>query len=394
VKTATLLDEIEAFARERCAGLDSAHDALHVSRVLANARLLVHAEQAAGAEVDAFVVEAACWLHDVVQLPKGSGPSGESARQSAAVARAFLTERGVDHAAIDGITHAVEAHSYSGGMKPATIEAAILQDADRLDALGAVGIARLWVTGVGLGGTLHHDSDPAGVGRELDDRAYGLDHIERKLLRLPATMNTASGRSEAERRAEYVRQYRSEFLRELGVDGDSSAAPTRRARLRNMHDHATSETASLLERMIADGAIEAEMIEPGVPTPTVPDAAKALGVEERQIIKSLLFSAKSGDVVLAVLSGASRVNRQRLRDVSGLRGLEMAAPSVVLERTGYPAGGTPPVGHVNPLNVVVDAGIQDLPVVFGGGGRIDSLLRITPHEIVRVTNATLAPIAD
>jgi uncharacterized protein len=212
-----LLSEIEAFARERCADHDTAHDALHLSRVMANARLLADAERAASVSVDSFVVEAACWLHDVVQLPKGTGPAGESARQSAAIARTFLADRGVDPARIDAIAHVVEAHSYSGGMRPATIEAAILQDADRLDALGAVGIARLWVTGVSLGGALHHDHDPAGTARELDDRAFSLDHIERKLLRLPATMNTASGRSEAQRRAEYVRQYRDEFLRELGV---------------------------------------------------------------------------------------------------------------------------------------------------------------------------------
>lgn len=161
-----------------------------------------------------------------------------------------------------------------------------------------------------------------------------------------------------------------------------------------MSERETRESTSLLERMIKDGSIDAEMIEPGVPTPTVPDAAKALGVEERQIIKSLLFTAKSGEVVLAILSGASRVSRQRLREASGLVGIELADPSIVLERTGYPAGGTPPVGHVSPLNVIVDTGMLDLPVVFGGGGRVDSLLRITPQEIVRVTNATLAPIAD
>ncbi len=217
----TLLREIEEFARGACTDHDTAHDALHLSRVLANARLLAEVERAAGANVDTFVVEAACWLHDIVQLPKGTGPSGESARRSAAVAREFLAERGAEPARIDAIAHAVEAHSYSGGMQPATIEAAILQDADRLDALGAVGLARLWVTGVSLGGALHHDSDPAGTARELDDRAFSLDHIERKLLRLPATMNTDSGRIEAERRAEYVRQYRNEFLRELGAPQSS-----------------------------------------------------------------------------------------------------------------------------------------------------------------------------
>lgn len=212
-----LLTEIEAFARERCTNHDTAHDSLHLARVRANARLLMDAERANGTAIDAFVVEAACWLHDLIQLPKGSGPAGESARRSAAATREFLSVLGVDSSRVDAVAHAVAAHSFSGNLRPETVEAAILQDADRLDALGAVGIARLWVTGVSLGGRLYHASDPAGAARELDDRSYGLDHIERKLLRLPDTMNTRSGREEALRRAEFVRHYRDQFLRELGI---------------------------------------------------------------------------------------------------------------------------------------------------------------------------------
>jgi Cys-tRNA(Pro)/Cys-tRNA(Cys) deacylase len=154
-----------------------------------------------------------------------------------------------------------------------------------------------------------------------------------------------------------------------------------------------TDTISLLEQLIADGTIDAELISPGVPTPTVPDAAAALGVDERQIVKSLLFAAKDGSVVLAILSGGSRVDRKKLRDLTGLRGLDLAPAEVVLEKTGYPAGGTPPVGHVTTLDVILDSGVNDLPVVYGGGGRIDSLLRITPVEIIRVTNATVAAIA-
>lgn len=151
---------------------------------------------------------------------------------------------------------------------------------------------------------------------------------------------------------------------------------------------------SLLEQLIQSGEIDAEMIEPGVPTPTVPDAAQALGVEDRQIIKSLLFLAKTGEHVLAILPGNARVSRKHLRDVTGLRGLELAAPSVVLEQTGYPAGGTPPVGHLNQLAVIVDRGVMELSVAFGGGGRIDALLRIRPAEIVRVTAARVERIAE
>lgn len=151
---------------------------------------------------------------------------------------------------------------------------------------------------------------------------------------------------------------------------------------------------SLLEQQIASGEIDAELVEPGVPTPTVPDAANALGVEDRQIVKSLLFAAKSGEVVLAILSGASKVSRPRLQEITGLRGLNLADPAVVLERTGYPAGGTPPVGHTNRLDVVIDQGVMELAVVYGGGGRIDALLKICPDEIVRVTQARVAPIAN
>jgi uncharacterized protein len=214
---ADTLSAIRVEARNRCASHDSAHDALHLSRVVVSALALADAEAESGRPVNRFVVEAAGWLHDLVQLPKGQGPPGESARRSAEQAGQFLTALKVSKPRIEGILHAIETHSFSGGLRPETIEAAIVQDADRLDALGAIGIARLWVTGAALGGQLYAPDDPAGLRRELDDRAFGLDHIERKLLRLPGTMSTASGRAEAERRAAVVRVYRDEFLRELGA---------------------------------------------------------------------------------------------------------------------------------------------------------------------------------
>lgn len=151
---------------------------------------------------------------------------------------------------------------------------------------------------------------------------------------------------------------------------------------------------SRLEQAIQSGEVDAELVYPGVPTPTVPDAAAAIGAEERQIVKSLLFSDSQGNVVLAIVTGTSRVNRRRLSDVAGLGSLSLASPDVVLERTGYPAGGTPPVGHATRLDVIVDQRVMELPVAIGGGGRVDSLLRITPGEILRVTGARMADIAD
>jgi uncharacterized protein len=217
--SARLLSTIEQFARAACAAHDQAHDALHLARVVASARRLTLAERATGADVDGFVVEAAAWLHDLVQLPKGTSTPGEAARRSAAVASERLTELGVDAGAIEHIAHAIEVHSFSGGRRPETIEAAIVQDADRLDALGAVGLARLWIVAASTPGALYDEYDPLALERPVDDRLFDLDHIGKKLLTLPELMNTATGRRLAAERARFVELYRAEFVREIGGNG-------------------------------------------------------------------------------------------------------------------------------------------------------------------------------
>lgn len=218
------IELIRAFALEHAAQQDAAHDDLHVQRVVANATVITRAERRRGVSVREEIVIAACWLHDLVQLPKGSGPAGESARRSATAAREFLAGIGAEDTIIDAVCHAVEAHSFSGGLRPETLEAAILQDADRLDALGAIGIARLWVTAAELNSRLYDAADPAATTRPLDDRRFGLDHIVRKLLALPETMTTTGGREEAARRAAYVAEYRARFLEELaGNSGGDDA---------------------------------------------------------------------------------------------------------------------------------------------------------------------------
>lgn len=198
----------------RCAAGDPAHDALHLRRVVGNARMLLKTHDQ---PCDPHVVEAACWLHDCVQLPKGQGRPGEAADRSADVAAQFLRALGISPAPTDLITDAIRTHSFSGGRAPLSSEGAVVQDADRLDALGAVGIARLWSTMVTLGGTMYAADDPAGTSRDLDDRRWALDHIERKLAKLADMMNTPAGRAEAQRRTAYILAYRTEFLREISA---------------------------------------------------------------------------------------------------------------------------------------------------------------------------------
>ncbi|MBC7449384.1 MAG: HD domain-containing protein [Hymenobacteraceae bacterium] len=115
---------------------DVAHDAEHIRRVVTNARQL-----AASTGADERVVVPAAWLHDCVSVAKDS-PQRTQASRLAATAADFLRASGYPATYIPAIEHAIEAHSFSAGIAPRTLEARVVQDADRLDTLGAVGIAR------------------------------------------------------------------------------------------------------------------------------------------------------------------------------------------------------------------------------------------------------------
>ena len=189
---------------------DAAHDIGHVRRVVQTARRLAEAEGA-----DPVVVLPAAWLHDVVTVPKDSPDRARASHLAADAAAEWLLAEGFPAALVPAVAHAIAAHSFSAGIPCETPEARVVQDADRLDALGAVGIARLFATAGAMGSALVHPDDPfAETGRPLDDRRWAVDHIETKLLRLPETMQTAAGRREAERRAGVVRQ----FVRDLRVE--------------------------------------------------------------------------------------------------------------------------------------------------------------------------------
>lgn len=201
----------EAVVRERMAG-DPAHDLAHVRRVVAWARRLGEAEGA-----DLRVVIPAAWLHDVVTVPKDHADRARASRLAAEAASAWLTEEGYPEGLVPEVAHAVEAHSFSAGIEPRTAEAAVVQDADRLDALGAIGLARCYATAGTFGSALVHPDDPVpgdDPTRPLDDRRYATDHVYVKLLRLPATMRTEAARAEAERRAAFLRTFLAQLAHE------------------------------------------------------------------------------------------------------------------------------------------------------------------------------------
>ena len=190
---------------------DGAHDLGHLRRVWARAQLI-----ALDAPCDLEILLAACMFHDLVNLPKSHPDRARASTLSAEAACHFLRQDGFAEDKLSAVGHAIAAHSFSAGIKPVTTEARVLQDADRLEALGAIGIARMFHVSGAMGGGLFHADDPMALHRPHDDRAYALDHIETKLLKLVDTMQTAPGRAMATERAEWMLSFRTRLLHEIG----------------------------------------------------------------------------------------------------------------------------------------------------------------------------------
>jgi uncharacterized protein len=200
-----------AFLAEQAAG-DSAHDEGHVRRVVANARVLAEKEGA-----DLSVVSPAAWLHDCVSVAKNSPERSSASRLAAARAGEWLRAEAYPTQHIAAIEHAIVAHSFSARVTPQTLEAKVVQDADRLDALGAVGLARTLMLGGANGTPFYKLSEPFPVTRAADDRTSVIDHFFTKLLKLAETMQTASGREAAQERAQFLNQFLAQLGREIGA---------------------------------------------------------------------------------------------------------------------------------------------------------------------------------
>jgi len=179
-------------------GGDAAHDLSHLLRVVKTAKALAHSE---GANV--AVVIPAAWLHDCVHVAKNSPLRSQASRMSAEQAVLFLQEIGYPKNHLPAIRHAIVAHSFTANITPETLEAKVVQDADRLDSIGAVGLARCLMLGGEWGRPLYALDDPFCHSREPNDGVFTLDHFYTKLLRLPEMLQTASGRKEGEMRAAY-----------------------------------------------------------------------------------------------------------------------------------------------------------------------------------------------
>ncbi|MEX0285478.1 MAG: HD domain-containing protein [Paracoccaceae bacterium] len=191
-------------------GADGSHDIGHFRRVWKHAQAIAREE---GGDRD--VLAAAAFLHDLVNPPKSSPDRPRASALSAEAAAPVLRAHGFPEDRIAEVQHAILTHSFSAGIAPETLEARILQDADRLDALGAIGIARCFNVSGQMGGGLFDPDDPLAHHRLFDDRAYALDHFETKLYRIAETLHTKTARSRAETRVSVMKRFVDDLLSEL-----------------------------------------------------------------------------------------------------------------------------------------------------------------------------------
>lgn len=191
---------------------DAAHDLAHLDRVWENCRII-----AADIGGPTRPLLAAAYLHDLVNLPKHASNRSQASTLSAQAAIPHLQALDFAENEIAETTHAIAAHSFSAGIEPETDTARILRDADRLDALGAIGIARAFAVSGALNRPFYDADDPFAQTRAINDAHFALDHWPLKLLRLPDDMQTKTGHRIAQQRLATMHRFLTELAAEIGT---------------------------------------------------------------------------------------------------------------------------------------------------------------------------------
>lgn len=189
---------------------DPAHDILHFKRVVKTAKFLCNKEKA-----KFEVVIPAAWLHDLVIIPKNDSRRDKASKLSAEAAIVFLKEISYPEIYFDEIFHAIESHSFSAKVEPKTLEAQIVQDADRLDGLGAIGIARCFATAGLLQRSFYSEEDPFCQNRKSEDSQFTVDHFFAKLFNTAENLKTETARQEGKLRLKIMQKYLSDLANEI-----------------------------------------------------------------------------------------------------------------------------------------------------------------------------------
>ncbi|EZP32111.1 HD domain-containing protein [Pseudomonas sp. RIT288] len=207
----SLAAELLPHALEPCD--DGAHDLAHLQRVWHNVRTLHQTEGG-----DLQVLLAAVLLHDCVAVEKNSPLRAQASRLAAEKASMVLANLHWPDSTISAVTHAIEAHSFSANITPLTLEAKLVQDADRLDSLGMLGVARTFYVAGRMGSALYDPLDPEAKERDYDDTRFCLDHFQTKLLHLADGFQTATGQRLAQIRHQRLKGFMEQFKEEIGID--------------------------------------------------------------------------------------------------------------------------------------------------------------------------------
>jgi uncharacterized protein len=203
------IESVRKVARSYFEGVDPSHDWYHVKRVLGLALEMAEREQARDE-----VVQPAVLLHDLGRKKEDEGEIDDHAEWSAREAQTILNNHGYSGGLIEDVQHCLRAHRYSNDIEPETLEAMILADADNLDALGAIGIARTFAYS-GENDRILINSDFSSDQEESPQGETGANHLRTKILSLKERMYTDSGREMAQERHEFVKTYLNQLEQEL-----------------------------------------------------------------------------------------------------------------------------------------------------------------------------------
>lgn len=200
-----------AIAKERLVKDDPSHDYYHALRVLHTAEKIAQQEKA-----DPDIITPAALFHDLVIYPKNHPRSSDAAEESAQAVRLILTtEKTFPHYKIEAVCAAVRQCSFSKNIIPIELESRIIQDADMLDAAGAIAIMRTFASAGQMKEPFYHPEDPLAHRRTPNGLEYALDLFFTRLLKIPERVHTRTAQQIARRRTKFVQQFLKEFMLEL-----------------------------------------------------------------------------------------------------------------------------------------------------------------------------------
>ena len=208
-----IIQKTAQFVREHLEGESTGHDWWHTYRVWKMALRIAKEEK----DVNIFVIQLAALLHDIADWKFHGGDESIGVK----LAREWLEKLGVDEKTINNVCEIIKEVSFKGAgvkSKPKTKEGMIVQDADRLDALGAIGIARCFATGAKLNQEIYNPEIKPKFHKTFEEyknsKTTSINHFYEKLLLLKDLMNTETARRIAEGRHKFMEEFLDRFFRE------------------------------------------------------------------------------------------------------------------------------------------------------------------------------------